>query len=58
MGTKNVLRVHIGDSRYAFSYDHQAKSTVLRRGNTQGQVLANFTNAKTVPQILEIFELQ
>ena len=54
--TKNVLWVHIGDSRYAFSYDHRSKSIVMRRGSTQGPVLAHFDNTTTVPEILQAFE--
>jgi hypothetical protein len=53
--TKNVLWVHIGGSRYAFSYDHGAGSVVMKRGSTQGEVLAHFTNSTTVPEILNIF---
>jgi hypothetical protein len=29
---------------------------VLKRGTTQGQVVAHFTNATTIPQIEQIFE--
>src|SRR5580658_9191686 len=54
--TGNVLWVHIHDSQYAFSYDHESDSVVLKRGTTQGQVIANFTNATTIPQIEQIFE--
>ena len=53
--TKNVLWVHIGDSRYAFSYDHDSSSIAMRRGSTQGPTMATFTNGTTVPEILQIF---
>ena len=53
--TKNVLWVHIGTSKFAFSYDHHSKSIVMKRGSTQGAVLAHFTNATTVPEILNVF---
>jgi hypothetical protein len=53
---KNVLWVHIGDSKYAFSYDHQSKSIAMKRGSTQGPVLAQFTNATAVEEILRVFE--
>ena|ERR1035438_8017037 len=53
--TKNVLWVHIRDSKYAFSYDHHSESIVMKRGSTQGPVLAHFTNATTVPEILNVF---
>ena len=52
----NVLWFDIGDSQYAFSYDHITDSIVLKRGTTQGQVVAHFTNATTIPQIEQIFE--
>ena len=54
--TTNVLWVYIGDSRYAFSYDHGSKSIALKRGTTQGKVLAKFTDATTTPEILNVFE--
>jgi hypothetical protein len=54
--TGNVLWFDIGDSQYAFSYDHITDSIVLKRGTTQGQVVAHFTNATTIPQIEQIFE--
>jgi hypothetical protein len=54
--TGNVLWVYIGDSRYAFSYDHESDSIVLKEGSTHGQVLAHFTNATTTPEIERIFE--
>jgi hypothetical protein len=54
--TGNVLWVYIGDSQYAFSYEHQSDSIVLKRGTTQGDVIANFTNATTIPQIEQVFQ--
>jgi hypothetical protein len=54
--TKNVLWAHIGGSRYVFSYDHHSGNVVMKRGSTQGQVLAQFNNATTVPEILGVFE--
>ena len=54
--TTNVLWVHIGGSRYAFSYDHNSASIVLKRGTTHGAVLASFSNATTTPEILAAFE--
>jgi len=53
--TTNVLWVHIGQARYAFSYDHESTSIAMKRGTTQGAVLARFTNETTVPEILAIF---
>lgn len=54
--TGNVLWVYIGDTQYAFSYDHLSDSIVLKHVTTQGQVLAQFTNATTIPEIENIFE--
>jgi hypothetical protein len=54
--TGNVMWVHIGESQYVFSYEHASKSIALRRGTTQGEVVAHFTNATTIPEILHIFE--
>jgi hypothetical protein len=54
--TKNVLWVSIRGSRYAFSYDHKAGTIVMRRGSTQGEVLANFSNATATPDILAVFD--
>lgn len=52
----NVLWVRISGSRYAFSYEHDSKSIVMKRGTTQGDVLARFTNATTTQGILSVFE--
>jgi hypothetical protein len=54
--TGNVLWTYIRDTQYAFSYEHQSDSIVLKVGTTQGQVLAHFTNATTIPEILRVFE--
>lgn len=54
--TANVLWVHIGQSQYVFSYEHPSESIVLKRGTTQGDVLAHFTNATTIPEIVHVFE--
>jgi hypothetical protein len=54
--TTNVLWAYIGGSRFAFSYDHDSRSIVLKRGTTQGNVLARFTNSTSIPEILATFE--
>ena|ERR1700733_10201506 len=54
--TGNVLWVHIGSSQYVVSYDHVSKSIVIKRGTTHGKILARFTNATSIPEILSIFE--
>jgi len=53
--TANVMRVYIGETQYAFSYDPPSQSIVLKRGNTHGEILASFTNATTIPEILQVF---
>ena|SRR5579885_2641334 len=52
----NVLWVHIGGAQYVFSYDHEARSIVVKRGTVRGEVLERFTNSTTVPEILRAFE--
>ena len=52
----NVMWVHIHGSQYVFSYEHKSQSIVLKRGNTQGEVVVHFTNATTIPDILHTFE--
>ena len=54
--TANVLWVEIGGTRYAISYDHESQSIALKHRSVQGEVLARFTNATTVPEILAAFE--
>jgi hypothetical protein len=54
--TGNVLWFYVGDSKYAFSYDHHTDSVVLKRGNTHGEILEHFTNATTIPRIVQVFE--
>jgi hypothetical protein len=52
---KNVLWVTIQGARYTFSYDHKAKKIVLRRGSTQGELVASFSNATAVTEIRDVF---
>jgi hypothetical protein len=54
--TKNVLWVRIGGQRYAFSYDHQQRAIVMRRGTTQGETLHSFSNATPLATVKEVFE--
>jgi hypothetical protein len=53
--TGNVLWVSIGKSKYPFSYDHKSASIALKRGGTQGKVIARFTNATETAEIIEHF---
>jgi hypothetical protein len=52
----NVLWVHIGGSRYAFSYDHGAGTIEMREGSTQGPTLHSFTNKTPLSDVYNIFE--
>lgn len=54
--TGNVMWVPIGDATCVFSYEHQTRSIVMKHGTTHGEIVARFTNATTVPEILHIFE--
>jgi hypothetical protein len=52
---KNVLWVRINGNRYALSYNHEQGCIEVRARNTQGQVLASFTNANTAREVKEFF---
>jgi hypothetical protein len=51
----NVLWVRIGGNRYALSYNHQQGCIEVRDKNTQGRVLASFTNANTAAEVKQFF---
>lgn len=51
----NVLWVHIGGRRYAFSYNHDSGEIEMREGTTQGAVRHVFTNAVTAASVKNIF---
>jgi len=53
---KNVLWVHIGGARYAFSYNHRDQSIEIRRGSLRGHVIASFNNQTPPEQIFRTFE--
>ena len=52
---KNVLWVKINSVRYAFSYNHNASSIEMRRGTTQGAVIASFSNATPLSSVFAQF---
>ena len=54
--TKNVLWVHIGGTRYAFSYNHATGEIEMRQGTTQGATLHTFSNSMPLSQLYGIFE--
>lgn len=51
----NVLWVHIGGTRYAFSYDHNTETIEMRQNSTHGEVLHSFSNSTSAREIKEIF---
>ncbi len=52
---KNVLWVKINGNRYALSYNHQQGCIEVRKRNTQGTVLAAFTNANSAEEVKQFF---
>jgi hypothetical protein len=54
---KNVLWVRINGQRYALSYNHAGGGTIeVRRGSTQGAVLASFNNTTPLADVKRFFE--
>ena len=53
---KNVLWVAIRGTRYAFSYNHNAKKIEMRRDSLQGPVVAAFDNATSAAGVRASFE--
>ena len=54
--TKNVLWVFIQGQRYAFSFNHQAKSIEMRKNTTRGPVLHSFSNKTPLSSVHTIFD--
>jgi hypothetical protein len=52
---KNVLWVRVNGNRYALSYNHEQGCIEDRERNTQGNVLASFTNANSVREVKQFF---
>lgn len=52
---KNVLWVKIGGQRYAFSYNHDARTIEMRKGSVQGDVLHSFSNATPLAEVERVF---
>ncbi len=52
---KNVLWFRANGPRYALSYNHDQHSIEVRERNTQGDVLASFTNATPVRAVKQFF---
>lgn len=53
---KNVLWVSINSVRYALSYNHETNQIEMRRGSTQGTVIASFDNTTPLVDVKEFFE--
>lgn len=54
--TKNVLWVKFNGIRYAFSYNHTARTVELRKNSTDGAVLYSFSNATPYADIISAFD--
>lgn len=54
--TKNVLWVKFGGKQFAFSYNHKAQCIEMRKGTTQGETIASFTNESSYSEIIGIFD--
>jgi len=52
---KNVLWLRVNGQRYALSYNHDQLCIEVRERNTQGNVLASFTNATPVRDVKLFF---
>ena len=53
--TGNVLWVHIGGKKYAFSYDHVNGTIEMRADGIQGSVVRTFSNADTAASVKQFF---
>jgi hypothetical protein len=52
---KNVLWFKVNDQRFTLSYNHGTSEIELRRGTTQGSIIASFSNATTASQVRTVF---
>ena len=53
---KNVLWVKFNGIRYAFSYNHTARTVELRKDSTDGDVMYSFSNATPYADIISAFD--
>jgi hypothetical protein len=53
---KNVLWVKFNGIRYAFSYNHAARTVELRKDSTDGAVMYSFSNATPYADIISAFD--
>jgi hypothetical protein len=53
---KNVLWVKFNGIRYAFSYNHSARTVELRKESTDGEVLYSFSNETPYADIISAFD--
>ena len=54
--TANVLWVHIGSKRFAFSYNHTTGVIEMRDSSIQGPILHSFDNTVSLSTVRQIFE--
>ncbi len=52
---KNVLWVKVNGQRYAFSYNHDARTIEMRKGSVQGDVFRSFSNATPLTEVEAVF---
>lgn len=55
-GTGNVLWFHVGKSRYALTYNHDAGTIDLKRKSTQGELVASLDNNTSLADLRKLFE--
>lgn len=53
---KNVLWVKFNGIRYAFSYNHTARTVELRKDSTNSAVMYSFSNATPYADIISAFD--
>ncbi|MFH1060296.1 MAG: hypothetical protein V1797_16660 [Pseudomonadota bacterium] len=53
---KNVLWVWIGDTRYAFSYNHNTQEIEMRKNSTHGAVIKVFSNSTPLADLKSFFD--
>jgi hypothetical protein len=46
----------VGDTRYAFTYDHDARVIEVRRGNLQGTAVESFSNQTALTNVKSFFD--
>lgn len=52
----NLLWATINGQRYAFSYDHNQRRIVIKRGTSRGRIVAFFDNNTSTGRVINLFE--